>query len=73
MAENIAKPDWISVDNELPDNARPVLTVYIWDEYGEPDIDIGRYYAEYKKWDFLDAVTVTHWMELPDLPEWKEG
>ena len=65
-----APSNWIPADKELPGNARCVLAtdgeahfVACWE--GESG---GDYWVDCSNFDEIDSV-ITHWMELPEVPE----
>lgn len=72
--------DWISVDSKSPDVGKPVLCVGISDdgEFLAPVVaslqDDGRFIIGYRFHDervigFFFETFVTHWMQLPEMPE----
>lgn len=71
VKEGVAVSEWISVNDGIPDNDRLVLLSY------DGRVEIGNYLHRYKEWYYGDdswACTpckLTHWQELPDLPEGK--
>jgi hypothetical protein len=61
--------EWISVKDDLPKDYEPVIAATS-DKKVIPDA----YYDKKFGWqwecnDYLDGLTVTHWMELPAHPE----
>lgn len=63
------KGEWISVEDELPDDAYPVLVyIKLWE--GQYDILMGYFDGGwYSMNDNMIFSGVTHWMPLPDPPE----
>jgi hypothetical protein len=52
---------WVSVEDRMPPNGEPVLT---HDKWGYNRVAV--YMEPEKVW--YDAMSVTHWMELPKPP-----
>ena len=77
VVKSVITPAWVSVNDRLPTHIYSVLA-YVVDggfaKYGEPMKDIVVYSPETGEWlqnigDAGDeAVTVTHWMDLPPDP-----
>lgn len=77
VVKSVITPTWVSVNDRLPTHIYSVLA-YVVDggfaKYGEPMKDIVVYSPETGEWlqnigDAGDeAVTVTHWMDLPPDP-----
>ena len=59
--------EWISVDERLPDSDGDFL---VWNDYNRAIV--GHYWAR-GKYFISKAVTVTHWMPLPEPPKMKGG
>ena len=63
--------EWISVKDRIPDDDRCVLLAY------GGRIEIGNYLHKYREWYYGDngwsctSCKLTHWQELPALPEGK--
>ena len=69
LIENgVVVPQWISVEDRLPDNEERVLVAVDSDKsYTKIDTD-RMVYRQWVRW----GMSVTHWMPLPELPT-KEG
>ena len=64
--------EWISVEDRLPDEARPEVLFY---SKSFKRVELGKYNEFTKEWMVpfssysLPAGEVTHWMTLPDAPK----
>jgi hypothetical protein len=73
------KMKWISVEDRLPEDSTSMLcrvqllqahpTIVHFEAHYQPDSDYGGWYDWCGDTDELDGWRVTHWMELPELPE----
>ena len=73
------KPQWISVDDRLPEKNQKVLTFYKGTEWDNPPQDITvfsfcRNLADDPKWWVVNEIlstkrNITHWMPLPEPPK----
>lgn len=80
-AENVALrekvPQWVSVKDELPDCAVPVLVTYIGYDGKRHGDDVAARVDDWWLWwdgdlqssDERVTVKITHWMPLPEAPE----
>jgi len=60
----------ISVEDELPKNEKRVLIKYDAGRHIKGKFFVGEYLPIEKRWrNVLDDITITHWMEIPELPE----
>ena len=72
--EELSKPRWISVEDELPETWKPVLVTYISYNDGEPLADMCAFIDGSGEWTWNDnaelaKVPITHWMPLPEPPK----
>ena len=63
-APAVAVPEWISVQEKLPENNDKVLAFTLSGKYA-----VARYDQRRRCWIAAGNLTVTHWMPLPDVPE----
>lgn len=57
---------WISAKEEVPEDTRDVL-VFCRSKKGYGNVDKG--YFDGNRWIHRGTAEVTHWMDIPDLPE----
>lgn len=63
-APAVPMPEWISVQEKLPENNGKVLAFTLSGKYA-----VARYDQRRQCWIAAGNLTVTHWMPLPDVPE----
>lgn len=67
LYDEVTKPQWISVEDELPKENGWYLVCNNIHDYGHCLYEIAEYYARFRSW--IWAHTVTHWMPLPQPPK----
>ena len=63
-APAVPMPEWISVQEKLPENNGKVLAFTLSGKYA-----VARYDQRRQCWIAAGNLTVTHWMPLPDPPK----
>jgi hypothetical protein len=60
--------EWIKIEDELPEEEVEVLALVLYED-GTTDYDLNEYYDG--EWLLSGSqVKVTHWMPLPEMPEY---
>ena len=82
ILEALERSRWIPVEERLPEELKPVLfAVYprdkqLYNKYGKLIYLAWRENGEWLDWEgerVSDTFIVTHWMPLPELPEWHDN